>query len=91
MPPIPTGANMDRLPLPLPFSPDFLWRYPALNFPALQQHASSALQEYKTQLPTSLASDPRVWSREDVTTFLRWSEREFDLQPMDMDNFQLNG
>lgn len=37
------------------------------------------------------ASDPRLWSREDVTTFLRWAEREFDLPQFDMDMFQMNG
>lgn len=37
------------------------------------------------------ASDPRVWSREDVASFLRWAEREFDLPQFDMDMFQMNG
>lgn len=37
------------------------------------------------------ASDPRVWSREDVATFLRWCEREFDLPHFDMEMFQMNG
>lgn len=37
------------------------------------------------------ASDPRLWSREDVATFLRWAEREFDLPQFDMDMFQMNG
>lgn len=92
LPPIPTSTAMDRLPLPLPFSPDLLWRYP-LGFPTIghQQPPSSPLLDYKSQLPSSLASDPRVWSREDVATFLRWAEREFDLQPIDMDMFQMNG
>lgn len=94
LPPLPTGASsMDRIPLPLPFSPDLLWRYP-LGFPAIpqpHQPPSSPLLDYKSQLPTSLTSDPRVWSREDVITFLRWAEREFDLQPFDLDNFQMNG
>ncbi|XP_053994475.1 ets DNA-binding protein pokkuri [Hylaeus volcanicus] len=40
--------------------------------------------------PTN-ASDPRLWSREDVATFLRWAEREFDLPQFDMDMFQMNG
>lgn len=94
LPPIPTSAaSMDRIPLPLPFSPDLLWRYP-LGFPAIpqpQQPPSSPLLEYKSQLPASLAADPRVWSREDVVAFLRWAEREYDVQPFDLDNFQLNG
>ncbi|CAH1370485.1 hypothetical protein MTP99_012078 [Tenebrio molitor] len=94
LPPIPTSSSMDRLALPLPFSPDSLfWRYP-LGFASIgqaQQPPSSPLFDYKSQLPSSLASDPRVWSREDVVSFLRWAEREFDLQPIDLDMFQMNG
>ena len=92
LPPIPTTSSMDRLALPLPFSPDsLLWRYP-LGFATIgQQPPSSPLLDYKSQLPSTLASDPRVWSRDDVVTFLRWAEREFDLQPIDMDMFQMNG
>lgn len=37
------------------------------------------------------ASDPRLWSREDVATFLQWAEREFDLPSIDMEGFQMNG
>lgn len=88
LPPIPTGSTMERLPLPMPFSPDILWRYP-LGFPMGQ--SPSPLIDYKSQLPSSLTSDPRLWSREDVITFLRWAEREYDIQPLDMDMFQMNG
>ncbi|CAH0561248.1 unnamed protein product [Brassicogethes aeneus] len=92
LPPIPTSTAMDRLPLPLPFSPDLLWRYPlGLSSMGQLQTPSSPLLDYKSQLPSSLTSDPRIWSREDVLTFLRWAEREFDLQPIDMDIFQMNG
>ena len=35
--------------------------------------------------------DPRTWGREDVVTFLRWCEREFDLPGLDLDKFQMNG
>lgn len=90
LPPIPTGSSMDRIPLPLHFTSDLLWRYP-LGFPPIAQPPSSPLNDYKSQLPNSLASDPRVWSRDDVIIFLRWAEREFDLQPIDMDMFQMNG
>ncbi|KAJ8970776.1 hypothetical protein NQ317_003490 [Molorchus minor] len=92
LPPIPTSASMDRLPLPLPFSPDLLWRYP-LGFPSMGPHnpPSSPLLDYKSQLPSSLPSDPRVWNREDVMAFLQWAEREFDIQPIDHDMFQMNG
>lgn len=93
LPPLPSTAVLDRLPLPLHFSPDLLWRYP-LGFPQLtagQQPPSSPLLDYKSQLPASLASDPRIWSRDDVVTFLRWAEQEFDLQPFEIDVFQMNG
>lgn len=93
LPPIPTGnTSMDRLPLPLPFSPDLLWRYP-LGFSALhhQQPPSSPLLEYKSQLPSTLTADPRIWSRDDVINFLRWAEQEFDVQPIDVEMFQMNG
>lgn len=91
LPPIPTGATMDRLPLGLPFSPDLFWRYSFPTIPQPQQPPLSPLLDYKTQLPSNLAGDPRLWSREDVCSFLRWAEREFDLQPIDMDMFQMNG
>nr|CAH7747256.1 unnamed protein product [Callosobruchus chinensis] len=99
LPPIPTSSssssssiNGDRLSLPLPFNADLLWRYP-LGFPPLGQYnpPSSPLFDYKSQLPASLHADPRVWSREDVATFLRWAEQEFDIQPIDHDMFQMNG
>jgi len=32
-----------------------------------------------------------MWSREDVGAFLRWAEREFDLPPIEMEAFQMNG
>lgn len=37
------------------------------------------------------ASDPRIWNREDVISFLRWCESEFDLPNFDMELFQMNG
>lgn len=38
-----------------------------------------------------IGPDPRTWGREDVLTFLRWCEREFDLPGLDLDKFQMNG
>ncbi|XP_044737327.1 ets DNA-binding protein pokkuri isoform X2 [Chrysoperla carnea] len=70
---------------PLTFNPsELLWRYP-IGLP------SSPLMDFKTHLPNNLATDPRIWSRDDVVSFLRWCEREFDLQPFDMEMFQMNG
>ncbi|XP_036328252.1 ets DNA-binding protein pokkuri [Rhagoletis pomonella] len=80
---------MKMLPVQLSLNPplglwsDMLWRCP----PA----PSSQLAELKTQLPPSLPSDPRLWGREDVTVFLRFCEREFDLPKVDHDLFQMNG
>jgi len=85
---------MDRLPHPLslPFSPDILWRYPlsSLSSSTSSQPPSSPLLD-KQQLPGALGPDPRTWGREDVLTFLRWCEREFDLPGLDLDKFQMNG
>lgn len=87
---LPPVAAMERMPLQLPFSPtDVLWRYP-LSFPP-PPSSPSPLLEYKQHLPASLAPDPRIWGREDVNTFLKWCEREFDLPNFDMDMFQMNG
>ncbi|XP_063236407.1 ets DNA-binding protein pokkuri [Bacillus rossius redtenbacheri] len=87
---LPPAAAMDRLPLSLPFSAsDLLWRYP-LGFSA-QAPPASPLVDFKTHLPASLTTDPRVWSRDDVVAFLRWCEREFDLPGFEMDMFQMNG
>jgi ETS translocation variant 6/7 len=80
--------------LPIPLSPlngpplgmwssDLLWRYPAAP--------PSPLSELKTQLPPQLSSDPRMWGRDEVIAFLRWTEREFDLPKFELDLFQMNG
>lgn len=81
--------------VPIPLSPlgapqslniwnsELLWRYP--------QTPASPLADLKTQLPAQLSADPRLWNRDDVAIFLRWSEREFDLPKFDLDSFQMNG
>ena len=75
--------------LPLPFSPDLLWRYPN---PFLAQPPPSPLEsQLKAHLPGGLGHDPRTWSREDVVVFLRYCEREFDLDKIDMEKFNMNG
>ena len=49
VPPIQLPNGMDRLPLPLPFSPDLLWRYPN---PFLAQPPPSPLESHvKSGLP----------------------------------------
>ena len=84
---------------PLPFSPEFLWRYPNPFNPLgggtgagnpLSPSPLDSLQ-LKTQLPGGLGHDPRCWSRDDVCVFMRYCEREFDLEKIDMEKFQMNG
>ncbi|XP_051153646.1 ets DNA-binding protein pokkuri [Leptopilina boulardi] len=98
LPPVSAAGGMamdSRLPpgISLPFSPtDLLWRYgPAMTFPQTAHPPPSPLLDFKNHLPSSLSPDPRCWSRDDVATFLRWAEREFDLPIIDMDMFQMNG
>lgn len=89
VPPIQLPTGMDRLPLPLPFSPDLLWRYPN---PFMAQPPPSPLESHvKSGLPGGLPSDPRTWARDDVSQFLQYCEREFDLEKIDMEKFQMNG
>lgn len=85
---LPSGPSMERL--PLPFSPtELLWRYPLPWAPP--PPSPSPLGDAKAQLPAGLPPEPRLWTREDVSLFLKWCEREFDLPNFDMDLFQMNG
>ena len=83
-----TGCGAGLPPPPLHFSPDFLWRYPN---PFFQPPPSPLESQLKAHLPGGLGSDPRLWLREDVMVFLRYCEREFDLEKIDMEKFQMNG
>jgi len=74
--------------LPMPFSADFLWRFPN---PYLPQPPPSPLETMKSQLPGGLGHNPSCWAREDVVVFLRYCEREFDLDKIDLEKFQMNG
>lgn len=80
---LPTGS------LPHPFSHDLLWRYPNPFMP--QPPPSPMESQLKAHLPGGLGHDPRIWNREDVAMFMRYCEREFDLDKIDMDRFQMNG
>lgn len=88
------------------FNPDLFWRsYPAASVAAaissLPQSAasgppSSPLMDVKPQLdtkslPSHLSLEPRNWCREDVVSFLRWVEREYDLPTIDHNKFCMNG
>lgn len=89
MPPLNLTPDINRVGMALPFSPDLLWRYP-LSLPH-STSPSSPMLDVKNQMPTHLAADPRMWSRDDVTAFLRWFEREFELPTIDLSKFCMNG
>ena len=58
VPPISLPSGMDRLPLPLPFSPDLLWRYPN---PFLAQPPPSPLEtQVKHGLPGNGDTNKKV-------------------------------
>ena len=58
VPPIQLPNGMDRLPLPLPFSPDLLWRYPN---PFLDQPPPSPLESHvKSGLPGESPVSPQL-------------------------------
>ncbi len=90
---LPTGAggapSLPPLPAGLPFSPELLWRYPNPYMP--QPPPSPMESQLKAHLPGGLGHDPRIWNRDDVAVFMRYCEREFDLDKIDMDKFQMNG
>ncbi|CAL4239326.1 unnamed protein product [Meganyctiphanes norvegica] len=88
VPPLNLTPDMNRVGMALPFSPDLLWRYP---LPMPSAAPSSPLMDVKNQMPANLAVDPRHWSREDVSAFLRWFEREFELPTIDLTKFCMNG
>jgi hypothetical protein len=46
---------------------------------------------YSFDLLHCAATDPRSWTREDVSTFLKWFQEEFDLPSIDFDKFCMNG
>merc|ERR1712013_469217 len=58
---------------------------------AQYRHNHHRINKLKSGLPGGLPSDPRTWSRDDVGQFLQYCEREFDLEKIDMEKFQMNG
>lgn len=74
------------LPSGLPFNPNLLWNLPNPYLPP-----PSPLESQLKSLPGGLGHDARQWNRDDVMVFLRYCEREFDLDKIDMEKFQMNG
>lgn len=44
-----------------------------------------------TLLPTGLGSDPRQWSKHNVSMWLEWCTEQFSLVPTDAESFHMNG
>ena len=74
------------LPSGLPFNPNLLWNLPNPYLPP-----PSPLESQLKSLPGGLGHDARQWNRDDVMVFLRYCEREFDLDKIDMEKYQMNG
>ena len=67
VPPIQLPNGMDRLPLPLPFSPDLLWRYPN---PFMAQPPPSPLESHvKSGLPGNWNDQSTSEKRRNDLTF----------------------
>ncbi|XP_048875516.1 transcription factor ETV6-like [Brienomyrus brachyistius] len=49
------------------------------------------MEEGPARLPAHLRLQPALWSREDVSQWLKWAEREFSLHPIGSNTFQMNG
>ena len=47
--------------------------------------------DFDSDCTGGLPPDPRTWGREDVSQFLQYCEKEFDLEKIDMEKFQMNG
>lgn len=49
------------------------------------------MEDEPARLPAHLRLQPVFWSREDVSQWLRWAEKEFALRPNTCGSFQMNG
>ncbi|CAG0925150.1 unnamed protein product, partial [Notodromas monacha] len=80
----------------LPFGTDIFWRYPMLLPHHAQPHTPTTpttplLLDLRSQMPHHLPVDPRAWSRDDVTSFLRWFQEEYDVPKIELEKFFMNG
>ncbi|XP_035257832.1 transcription factor ETV6 isoform X2 [Anguilla rostrata] len=60
-----------------------------LHVPAPRQ--AGRMEGEPGSLPAHLRLQPVFWSREDVSQWLKWAEREFSLHPIASSTFQMNG
>ncbi|XP_028305620.1 transcription factor ETV6 isoform X2 [Gouania willdenowi] len=52
---------------------------------------ASRMEDEPARQPAHLRLQPVFWSREDVSQWLRWAEKEFALRPITSGSFQMNG
>ena len=75
VPPIQLPTGMDRLPLPLPFSPDLLWRYPN---PFMAQPPASPLESHvKSGLPGEICEKNQLTNKTANESVGLWCLFEF--------------
>ncbi|TRY87219.1 hypothetical protein DNTS_031738 [Danionella cerebrum] len=63
---------------------------PSAHPPALSQ-SPAPIRLYHREQEVKRRVPPVLWSREDVSQWLRWAEREFALRPIPSGTFQMNG
>ncbi|XP_015208483.1 transcription factor ETV6 isoform X1 [Lepisosteus oculatus] len=61
----------------------------AVHVPTSRQ--ASRMEEEPTRLPAHLRLQPVYWSRDDVSQWLKWAEKEFSLHPINNNTFEMNG
>ncbi|XP_069797503.1 transcription factor ETV7-like isoform X6 [Narcine bancroftii] len=66
----------------------------ALSPPARSRSVTpvySSPQDYLSRLPMKLKIQPSLWSKEDVAEWLKWAEREYSLNSIEENKFEMNG
>ncbi|XP_038226948.1 transcription factor ETV6 isoform X1 [Dermochelys coriacea] len=69
---------------------------PVVNYPSssplhVPVPRAIRMEEDAIRLPAHLRLQPVYWSRDDVTQWLKWAEKEFSLRPIDSNTFEMNG
>ncbi|XP_043944109.1 transcription factor ETV6 [Protopterus annectens] len=52
---------------------------------------ANRMEEELVRLPAHLRLQPVYWSREDVSQWLKWAEKEYSLRPIESNTFEMNG
>ncbi|XP_066191738.1 transcription factor ETV7 isoform X1 [Sylvia atricapilla] len=64
----------------------------AVSLPPPSQARASPISTGEIfRLPGRLRIQPSLWSKDDVTHWLQWAEKEYSLRPTDKSKFEMNG